>query len=158
MKPEEIFKREGIFFRQEIINEIPCSIGYIKKFKWSWFGIQLKTFIIIGETKDKIDKNTIEDFSKSCFEYSLKNHKGWPRGLQAAIGSIAILQGNYIDEEAINFCEKFSKKHWSAFEIPVIYRTDEKKAIRYKSKPIWGRIYFSFFTKTIDSIVEQLKQ
>lgn len=157
MKPEEIFKSEGIFFGQETINGITCSIGYIKKFKWSWFATQLNTFVIIGETKEKIDKLTIENFSKDCFEYALKNHKGWPRGLQAGVGSIAILQGNDIDNEAIKFCEKLSKKHWSAFEIPVIYRTNERKAIRYKSQPIWGTIYFPFFTKTIDSIVEKLK-
>ena len=156
MTPEEILKNEKIYFGQDTIGGIDCSIGYIKKFKWSWFATQLNTFVIIGKTNDKIDKQVIEDFSKNCFKYSLKNHKGWPRGLQAGVGSIAILLGNSIDNEAKLFCEKLSKKHWSAFEIPVLYNSDEKKPIRYIKNPIWGRIYFPFFTKTIDSITSQL--
>ena len=156
MTPEEVLKNENIYFGQATINGIPCSIGYIKKFKWSWMATQLNTFIIIGKTSSPIDKKEIEDFSTSCFKYSLKNHKGWPRGLQAGVGSIALLQGSSVSSEAQAFCEKLSKKHWSAFEIPVIFNTAENKAIRYKSNPIWGRIYFPFFTKTIDSITRQL--
>lgn len=156
MTSEVILKNESIYFGQDTINGITCSIGYIKKFKWSWFATQLNTFVIIGKTNDKIDKQVIEAFSKSCFEYSLKNNKGWPRGLQAGVGSVAILQGNNIDNEAIKFCEKLSKKHWSAFEIPVLYSIDEKKSIRFISTPIWGTIYFPFFTKTIDAITKQL--
>ena len=156
MTSEEILKKENIYFGQETINGIPCSIGYIKKFKWSWLATQLNTFVIIGKTNDKIDKQVMEAFSKSCFEYASKNNKGWPRGFQAAVGSIAILQGNNIDNEAIVFCEKFSKKHWSAFEIPVLYSIDEKKSIRFTSTPIWGTIYFPFFIKTIDNITKLL--
>ncbi len=157
MTPEEILKKENIYLGEETINGITCSIGYIKKFKWSWLATQLNTFVIIGKTNDKIDKHLIDSFSKSCFEYALHNNKGWPRGLQAGIGSIAILQGNNIDGEAIVFCEKLTRKHWSAFEIPVLYNTKENRTIRYISAPIWGTIYFPFFTRTIDSITEQFR-
>ena len=153
---DEILKSENIYFGQDTLGGIACSIGYIKKFKWSWLATQLNTFVIIGKTDDKIDKQMIEAFSKNCFEYSLKNNKGWPRGLQAGVGSIAILQGSVIEDEAKDFCEKLSKKHWSAFEISVLYDIVEKKTIRYNKKPIWGTIYFPFFTKTIDSITSQL--
>lgn len=156
MTSEAILKNENIYFGQDTIGGIICSIGYIKKFKWSWLATQLNTFVIIGPVNDKIDKGVIEKFSTACFEYSLKNHKGWPRGLQAGVGSIAILQGSVMDNEAKEFCEKLSKKHWSAFEIPVLYNLDEKKTIRFIKKPIWGTIYFPFFTKTIDSITSQL--
>lgn len=156
MTAEEVLKNENIYFGQDNINEIACSVGYIKKFKWSWFATQLNTFVIIGKTNDRIDKQMIEAFSKSCFEYSLNNNKGWPRGLQAGVGSIAILQGSVIEDEAKDYCEKLSKKHWSAFEISILYNIDEKKTIRFIKKPIWGTIYFPFFTKTIDSITSQL--
>jgi len=156
MTAEEILKNQNIYFGQDNINGIPCSIGYIKKFKWSWVATQLNTFVIIGKTNDKIDKQIIEAFSKSCFEYSLKNNKGWPRGLQAGVGSIAILQGSIIGDDAKSFCEKVSKKHWSAFEISVLYNIVEKKTVRFIKKPIFGAIYFPFFTTTIDSITSQL--
>ena len=91
MRPEEVLKDENIYCGQDNINGIAWSIGYIKKFKWSWLATQLNTFVIIGKTDKKIDKHMIEAFLKSCFKYALKNHKGWPRGLQAGVSSIAIL-------------------------------------------------------------------
>jgi len=156
MTPEEIFKNESINFEQQTINGINCSVGYIKKFKWSWFATQLNTFIIIGKTEQKIDRQTIEDFSNSCFEYSLSNYEGLPRGLQSGVASIAILQGSNIDDEAKRFCEKLSKKHWGAVEIPVLYNINENRSIRFVTKPLWGRIYFPYLAKTIDSITSKL--
>ena len=157
MLPETIFKNENIYFAQETIGGISCTVGYIKKFRWRWFATQLNTFIIIGATENTIDKKTIENFSTACFNYAINNNKGWPRGIQAAVGSIAILQGNTMNEDAIQFCEKLSKKHWSAFEIPVLYNSEQKKYIRFKSYPVWGIMYFPYFEKTIDYFAEKLK-
>lgn len=156
MTPEATLKKENLYLKEETIGGIACSVGYIKKFKWSWMATQLNTFVIIGKTDAKIDRPLIEAFSKNCFEYSLKNHQGWPRGLQAGVASIAILQGAVIDNSAKEFCEKLSKKHWSAFEIPVLYDTDKKQPVRFIKTPIWGTIYFPFFIKTIDSVMSQL--
>lgn len=158
MTSTAVLKNAGIYLGEATINGIPCSIGYIKEFRWSWVATQLNTFVIIGNTDNTIDKQAIEDFSTSCFQYATKNNKGWPRGIQAGIASIAILQGDKIDNSAINFCEKFSKKHWSAFEIPIVFNTNEKKAFRFTSKPLWGAIYIPYFIKTIDAIINQLKE
>ena len=155
MDLKQIFENENIFFSQENISGIDCTIGYIKKFKLSWFATQLNSFIIVGQTEMKIDKNLIENFSSSCLTYALKNNKGWPRGVQSGVGSIAILKGSNIDKEAIDFCENPSKKHWSAFEIPVLYDQTKKQITRYKETPIWGIIYFPFFTKIIDNITSK---
>ena len=142
-----------IFFQKNIIGGIPCSIGYIKKFK----GIltQLNTFIIIGKTDDNIDQNYIKAFSKNCFHYALNNNKGWPRGLNSAVVSIAILQGRNIEQSAIDFCLKPSKKHWSAFEIPVLFDTSQGKYYKFKNYPIWGIIYFPYFSKIITDVIEK---
>ena len=152
---EQVLKDENIFIGEEIIGGIPCQIGYIKKFKWSWFATQLNLFVIIGQTEKAVDRQMIETFSKNCFDYSIKNNRGWFRGLQSGVGSMAILQAAKFDEGAIDFCEKLSKSHWSAFEIPVLYDTSARKLIRYKKNPIWGMIYFPFFTKTIDHIASR---
>jgi hypothetical protein len=157
MSAEEILKQEGLNFENTTINGIPCSVGYDKQFRWSWLATQLNTFIFIGATDQLIDKALIEGFSNGCYEYSIKNHKGWPRGLQAGVGSIAILKGKTIDEGARAFCEKPSKKHWSAFEIPVIFNTANNQVIKYLKKPIWGTIYFPYFTEMITAITGKLK-
>ena len=149
---ESVLKEQGIYFGQEVIAGIPCTIGYEKVFKWSWMATQLNTFVIVGTTDEPIDKARIEYFSKACFDYAVKNNQGWPRGLQSGIGSIAILQANNIDAGAAAFCEHPSKKHFSAFEIPILYQRSEKRTIRYIKRPIWGTIYFPYFTQLIDKI------
>lgn len=152
---ETILKEQGIFLKHDTVGGIPCVIGYDKKFKWSWMATQLNTFVIIGSFDGLIDKAVIENFSKACFEYGLKNNQGWPRGLQSGVASIAILQGKSIDRSASVFCEVLSKKHFSAFEISIIYDTEQKKTIKYLSKPLWGTIYFSYFGKLIESVTSK---
>ncbi|MES2776694.1 MAG: hypothetical protein V4722_21125 [Bacteroidota bacterium] len=152
MTNEEILKSQQIFLKNETIGGVSCAIGYMKKFKWSWMATQLNTFVFIGDAAGTIDKNTIEKFSDACYQYAIRNNRGWPRGLQSGVGSIAILKGNIIEPAAAAFCESPSKKHWSAFEVPVIYNSSERKLIRYKSNPIWGRIFFPYFSKLIGEV------
>jgi len=45
----------------------------IGNYKKNGQGCEVKQFVIIRKTNEKIDKQIIEAFSKSCFEYSLKN-------------------------------------------------------------------------------------
>lgn len=151
-----ILQSNNIYYGQDTISGIACTIGYIKKFKWSWFASQLNTFIVIGQTNHRIDREVIENFSTECLEYSLSHNKGWPRGLQSGVGSIAILEGSVIDDEAKLFCEKSWKRHWSAFELPVLYDIAEKKTTCLKRQPIWGMLYYPYLRKTIDTIISQL--
>jgi hypothetical protein len=151
MKFVEKLKSDTTFLGQETIGGIICNVGYLKEFKWTWFATQLNTFIITGETTEKVDRKMIENFSTACFNYAIKNNKGWPRGLQAGVGSIAILQAKEIDKEAEAFCRTPYKKHFSAFEIPVLYHTENKDIIRFTNNPLWGAIYMPYFKKIIDS-------
>lgn len=152
MTPEEIFKNRACFFRNDMVGGLSCSIGYIKEFRWSWFATQLNTFIFVADTSDLIDRKFIETFSNSCYRFALKNNKGWPRGLQAGIASLAMLRGTKIDAPAIQFCKALSKKHWSAFEVPILYNLDKRELIRYNSNPLWGKIFFPYFSKIIDEV------
>lgn len=125
MTPKDVLISKSIFVGHEMIGNISCAVGYIKRFRLQWFATQLNSFVFIGEPMERIDRATIESFSSDCLAYALDNHKGWPRGLQSGVCSIAILQGWSIDQEAQRFCESFSKKHWSAFEVPVLYQMNE---------------------------------
>lgn len=156
MTAEQIFKKEGIYFGEATIDGVPCTIGYFKKFRWRWLASQLNIFVIVGSTDETINKEKINDFSSSAFEFAIKNNKGWARGVQSAISSIAILKGDNITDDAIQYCEYFSKKHWSAFEIPVVYHCRQKKGYRMKSTPIWGILFFSYLLKEVDRIVAKL--
>jgi hypothetical protein len=155
MDIQEIFKQKAINYNTDSIDGIECTIGYIKKFRLGWTATQLNTFVIVGETSELIDKKRIERFSGEAINYAIKNNKGWPRGFQSSVSSIAILKGEEVDITAIGFCENPTKKHLAAFEIPVVYDATSKRGIKYKNKPLWGRIYFPYFTKTIDGIIEK---
>ena len=157
MSFEEALIKANFLTETTTINGIECTVGYSKQFKWSWMATQLNTFVFIASTDKHIDKALIERFSESCFEYALKNNKGWPRGLQSGVGSIAILKGNTVDQGAQDFCENLTKKHWSAFEIPVIYNNTNNSVIRYLKRPIWGTIYFPYFTEIIATVTGYFK-
>ena len=152
MTAEEVFTQDGKFYGKFDIANIPCSVGYYKEFRLSWMATQLNTFVIVGETEQKIDLRTIDMFSALAFQFALANNKGWPRGLQAGIGSVAILKGSEIDPAAFTFVSNLTRKHWSAFEIPVIYDTARHQTLRYRSTPLWGALYFSYFGKLIDGV------
>ena len=62
MTPEEVLKKENIYFGQTNIKNIACSIGYIKKFRWRWFATQLNTFIIIGKTRKPYAFKSNDDY------------------------------------------------------------------------------------------------
>jgi hypothetical protein len=155
---KELYKKESISVRDAEISGIICEIGYIKKFKWRWMATQMNLFIFIGSSNKNIDVRLLKEFSKGCLKYSLEHSKGWPRGIQSGIISIAILKGESVDNEGIAFCEQTPKMKWAALEIPVIYDQKEKKTTKFKSTPLWGLIYFPFINKTIDKVTKQLSQ
>ncbi|MBC8756289.1 hypothetical protein H2O64_16565 [Kordia sp. YSTF-M3] len=145
---------DNIFHSEDSILEQPTVIGYDKKFKWSWMATQLNTFIVASDFKDKeITVQTIEAHLKQAFEYSRKNYKGWPRGLQSGVGVISILISENVTEEAKIYCKKLkSGKKWAAFTIPVVIDASTKEVFAFDKKPIWGRIYFSYFKRMIQEL------
>lgn len=149
---QQVLDNRTYHFETVTIDGHECEMVYIKKFKLVWFASRLNLFIIIRKTDEVIDKKLIDSFSRSCYQYALNNYKGIPRGFQAAVASIAILKGKNVDDSAIKFCEYDLRKHWSAFEIPVVYDTDRKVGFRFKSKPAWGYLFFPYLEKTLNQI------
>jgi hypothetical protein len=133
---------------QKQIGKYSCSVKYVKRFRFKWFATQLNTYIFVRE-QDEVTKKEIEDFSDECFKYASKLKNGWPRGLQAGFGSIAILKSQLIHQDAIDYCKTFSKKHWAAFEIPVVCDSSSKKYYKNNDKKLWGAVYYSFLRDLI---------
>jgi hypothetical protein len=144
----------SIFHSEDPILEQPTVIGYDKKFKWSWMATQLNTFFVASDFKNKdITVQTIEAHLKQAFEYSRKNYKGWPRGLQSGVGVISILISENVTEEAKTYCKKLkSGKKWAAFTIPIVIDATTNEVFSFDKKPMWGRIYFSYFKKMIQEL------
>lgn len=145
---------KNIFHSEDSILQHPTVIGYDKQFRWSWMATQLNTFYVASDFKDaEITVHTIEEYIKHSFDYSKKNYKGWPRGLQSGVGVVSILISENITEEAKTYCKKLkSGKKWAAFTIPVVIDSKTNEAFFFDSKPMWGRIYFSYFKKMIQEL------
>ncbi|WP_270090200.1 hypothetical protein [Sphingobacterium sp. SYP-B4668] len=156
MDVEKIIRDKNIYFAKEVIAGIPCTVGYIKKFRWRWLATQLNTFIIIGEIEGTIQPLMIRNFSKSCYQYAISHNKGWPRGLQSGIGSIAILIGAEMTQEAAAYCMGSPEVHYSAFEIPVAYLKKYRQSVKYTGTQLWGGIYYPYFNSLINEFVGQL--
>lgn len=147
-----------MYFAREVIAGIPCVVGYVKKFRWRWLATQLNTFVIIGEVDGTIQPLMMRNFSKACYQYAIANNRGWPRGIQSGIGSVAILIGDEITQEAAAYCMASPEMHFSAFEIPVAYLKKYKQPVKYTGTQVWGGIYFPYFSALISELVEKLVQ
>lgn len=107
--------------------------------------------------RNHISKEIIEEYSKICFEYSIKNYKGLPRGLQNAVVSFTILASENIEEDAIKFAQERPRKHFSAFEMPIIYDLNKKRLYYYGHTPVWGMIYYKYFREYIEKNFKKKK-
>jgi len=147
-------KKDSIFHSEEKIRNKTSVIGYEKKFKWSWMATQLNTFITVTDFgNEEINKAVIEEYLTESFKFSKKNYKGWPRGLQSAIGVISVLISNNMTEEAKQYCLQLkSGKKWAGFSIPVVYDSGTNEIFHFEKNPMWGRIYYPHFKKLINGL------
>ena len=72
------------------------------------------------------------------------------QGLQSGVASFALLSTSSIDEEARRWIQQTPKKHWAAFEIPVIFDLNDKKIYCFNKSPFWGKMYYGFFRDFIE--------
>lgn len=156
MDTSTILKASTKYLGEANINGIPCSVGCIQETRLRWYATQMNAFVMIGTAPGTISRQLIDDFSARSFDYALKNNKGLPRGVFSAICSIAILLGDDPENEAAQFCTGPPRKHWSAYEIPVLFDTSKGQGFRFKSYPFWGLVFYPFFAETIDSITRKL--
>ncbi|TCT17232.1 hypothetical protein EDC18_101530 [Natranaerovirga pectinivora] len=124
------------------------DVLYDEKFEWKWFATKLKMFSFISYSSI-VEENTIKAYSKTTFEYARKNYKGLPRGIQNGFTSFALLASEDISKEAIDFVQRRPTKHFSAFEMPILYDLNREVLYFYRNTPIWGQIYYEYFREYI---------
>ncbi|WP_034536264.1 hypothetical protein [Carnobacterium inhibens] len=131
------------------IGESLVTVSYEEKFKIQWVATKLKIFSFIHYI-DKIDIDTIENYSSVCTKYASKKHKGLPRGLQNGVVSFNVLVSEFVTDEAIEFVTSRPKKHFSLFETPIIYDVSRSKLYYYEGTPIWGSMYNNYLRSYIE--------
>jgi hypothetical protein len=147
---------KSIFLKDEKILGAPSAIGYEKKFKWSWLATQLNTFIVVSDFgNENITITLIEKHLSEAFTFATNNYNGWPRGLQSTVGVISILISNNITPDAKEYCKKLiSGIKWAGFTIPVTIDSSTNERSYFENFPVWGKIYFPHFQKTILEITQ----
>ena len=123
-------QQDGFELKNEKVNDHDVLIATKKEFKLSWLATQLNIFVYIGST-DRTSKDIIETFSKNSLKYTIDSYTGLPRGVQSSVVSFSLLASTTIDEEAKQWVKKPPKKHFAAFEVPIIF--DLKKG-KYKTE------------------------
>jgi hypothetical protein len=117
-----------------------------------WVFTKLKIFTIITEF-EFVDREILKSYVEACYEYSRKNYKGLIRGIQNGFVSIPVLAAHKIDESAIQFIETELKKHFSAFDFPVLIDMENEKTIYSTKTPIWGKMYYGYFRKRVQELL-----
>ena len=151
---QENLKNKSIFHSNDSIEDFPTVIGYEKLFKWRWFATQLNTFIVAIDLGDTlVTEELMERMLGQSFDYSKKNYKGWPRGLQSGVGVVTILISKHLDAGVIEYCKTLkSGKKWAAFTVPVVIDAASNQVHCFEKNPMWGRIYYPYFKDLIDQL------
>lgn len=144
------FKQDGFTLYKDDIGSLECTVATKKQFKWSWLAVQMNFFAIMGFC-ESITEEIIENFSKNCLEYAIKNNKGLPRGLQSGVVSFPLLVSSDVDENSKEFAQTRPKKHFAAMEMPVIFDLKENELYYYDKTPIWGGLYAQTFRNFIET-------
>lgn len=142
---------QSIYHSQNSILGKPSTIGYEKKFRLSWMGTQLNTFIVVSDFEnEEVNWYTLEKHMYESFKFAEKNYTGWIRGLQSALGVISVLITDKITDDAKDYCLKLKTgKKWAGFTIPVVVDSKTGTIYCFEKNPMWGRIYFPHFKRLI---------
>ena len=153
---KEKLNSNSIFLKDEKILEKPSVIGYEKKFKWSWFAVQLNTFIVVSDFgNENITVASLEKHLSESFTFAKNNYTGWPRGFQSGMVIISILISNNITPEAKEYCKMLkSGKKWAALTIPVTINSSTNEVNYFETNPIWGRIFYPYLKNMILEITQ----
>ena len=131
------------------IDQSLITVSYEEKFKIQWLATKLKIFSFIHYI-DKVDIGTIENYSSVCTKYASKKHRGLPRGFQNGVVSFNVLISETVTDAAIDFVLSRPKKHFSLFEMPIIYDISRSKLYYYEGTPIWGSMYNNYLRSYIE--------
>lgn len=151
MTYEEYMNKLSTRFKElDTIPSLNAMNFYEEKFEMKWLATKLKQFSFVSSA-EYISAEIMQNYSAQCFDYALKEYQELPRGLQNGVVSFNVLVSNKIDEAAVQFSLLRPKKHFSAFEVPIIVDLSKEKIYYYQKTPIWGAIYYKHIREYIEA-------
>ena len=116
----------------------------------SKFGKMTRTITVTSI--ENVDVETIQNFSILSTIYALDNRGSLlPRGLGGSLLSVPVIVSDDFDMGIKQWMEiTVAKKHWAAFEFPVLISLKDRKIYYCKKTPIWGSAYYRGFRKFVE--------
>ena len=118
-------------------------IAYEEIFKWEWMATKLKITSFV-KYSPSTQLHDIKSYSDSCLKQAIKDKKGLPIGFQNGVVSYNVIASEAISSDAIMFATSRPQKHYSAFEIPVLFDLNKNGLYFYQGEILWGKLYESF--------------
>ena len=116
---------------------------YEEIFKWSWLATKLKITSCFKYSQS-VQLTDIESYSKNCLIQAIKDKKGLPLGFQNGVVSYSVIASENISSDAIEFAIGRPKKHFAAFEMPVLINLVNSELYYYQGEILWGKLYDKF--------------
>ena len=139
---------DGFEMNRDKIGDLFVDIAKKKEFRLKWMATKLNIFVIMSNV-NSISKDLIQWFSSVSLEYTITYKTGLPRGVQSGAGCFALLVSTNVNEDAKRWVQQKPKKHFAAFEMPVICDLSNNQIYYCQKTPIWGAIYYNFFREFI---------
>jgi hypothetical protein len=120
------------------------------RFQLSKFG-NYETFFVFSNLGVP-DIGTMTAFSTAAFDYAKRNKKsGLPCGLFEAVACFCVaIVGAAPQDLVYSIRGNTPAKHWSAFEIPVVFDASQGQLHYLEKTPAWGAAYWRGFRKEIE--------
>lgn len=116
------------------------------KVELSKFG-QSSTYVFVKYVEQGIDGKWMQQFSSNLFEFAYRHKKGIPIGIGGSLTVYPLLITESVSFDLAGFIKKYTPKHYSAFEFPVVLDFVHDNLYYLESTPIWGALYYNGFRK-----------
>ena len=122
----------------------------LSRFQMSKFG-NYETFFVFSNLGVP-DIGRMTAFSTAAFDYAKRNKKsGLPCGLFEAVACFCVAIVGNAPQELVYFVSSTTpKKHYAAFEIPVLFDASQGQLYYLQTTPVWGAAYWRGFRKEIE--------
>lgn len=121
------------------------------RFEISKFGMA-EYFFTFAEIPN-LTPDVLQNYSSAAFQFAMKNKTvPLPCGLFESVFCFAVaITADLNQQLAQNIGETAPIKHWSAFEMPVVFDLASSSLHYFEKTPVWGAAYYAGFRKEIQS-------
>ena len=105
------------------------------------------TYACVKYVEQGVDGKWMHQFSSNLFNFALKHRTGIPIGIGGSLTVYPLLITDSVSFDLAGFIKKYTPKHYSAFEFPVVLDFINDNLYYLESTPMWGALYYSGFRK-----------